>query len=77
MRFPSRKGIAARAATAALGFVLVLSQVPAAAFAEAAGTADAQVAAGQPAEATTGATDAPVESTKASTPEEGIIKIFF
>lgn len=70
MRFPSKKGIAARAATAALGFVLVLSQVPAAALAEVAGTAEAQAAAGQPAEATTGATAAPVESTKASTPEE-------
>lgn len=70
MRFPSKKGIAARAATTALGFVLVLSQVPAAALAEVAGTAEAQAAAGQPAEATTGATAAPVESTKASTPEE-------
>ncbi|WP_373578472.1 DUF4430 domain-containing protein [Parafannyhessea umbonata] len=47
MRFPSKKGIAARAATAALGFVLVLSQVPAAALAEVAGTAEAQAAAQQ------------------------------
>lgn len=47
MHFPSTKGIAARAATAALGFALVLSQVPAAALAEAAGTAGAQATAQQ------------------------------
>ncbi|MST59751.1 DUF4430 domain-containing protein [Parafannyhessea umbonata] len=51
MHFPSTKGIAARAATAALGFALVLSQVPAAALAEAAGIADAQAQAQQTAEA--------------------------
>lgn len=47
MHFPSTKGIAARAATAALGFALVLSQVPAAALAEAAGTAGTQATAQQ------------------------------
>lgn len=51
MHFPSTKGIAARAATAALGFALVLSQVPTAALAEVAGIADAQAQAQQTAEA--------------------------
>lgn len=56
MHFPSTKGIAARAATAALGFALVLSQVPTAALAEVAGIADAQAQAQQTAEAAPDAT---------------------
>ena len=69
MHFPSTKGIAARAATAALGFALVLSQVPTAALAEVAGIADAQAQAQQTAEAapdattTQGGSSAPSAST--------------
>ena len=70
MHFPSTRGIAARAATAALGFALVLSQVPTAALAEAAGTADAQAQAQQTAQATPDATTTQGGSSAAPTSKD-------